>query len=302
MPAAIYTAQMLTLRLTVAAVFIASLARTWRQVRRVGDEFGRGLSNRFAFLCGAAAGLLALALHSAVDFNLHVPANALVGSTLLALLTCHVRFATDRYWFTARLPARLLVSLALAGGVTYLGSQEWRRAHEAYWQEVASHFPVYFSPQHTAALEKAFAAEPMNFETAYDIGEAARADSFNGGDNYQAQAAEAMQWLARAQKLDPYDPYSFSRYGMCLDWLDRHDEADKYFSRAEALDPNGYYTVALVGWHYVQIGDYAAALPWFDRSDQLEVHENDIAAAYHDLCWQRLVTQATGQKSPGSGF
>ena len=276
-------------------VFIGGLVRTWRHVRRVGDEFGSGLSNRFAFFCGATTGLLALALHSAVDFNLHIPANALAGVTLLALLTCHLRFATDHYWFSARLPVRLVVTLALAGGVAYLGSQEWRRGHEAYWQGVASHFPDYFSPQRTAALEKAFAAEPMNFETAYAIGEAARADSFNGGDNYQAQATQAMQWLARAQKLDPYDPYSFLRYGMCLDWLDRHDEAGKYFSRAEALDPNGYYTVALVGWHYVQLGDYAAALPWFDRSFLLEVHENDIAVTYRSLAWQKLLEQASGQ-------
>ena len=56
---------------------------------------------------------------------------------------------------------------------------------------------------------------------------------------------------------------------MCLDWLGRHDEAGPYFSQAEALDPNGYYTVAIVGWHYVQIGDYAAAKPWLERSLRL---------------------------------
>jgi hypothetical protein len=32
-----------------------------------------------------------------------------------------------------------------------------------------------------------------------------------------------------------------------------------YFSRADALDPNGYFTAANIGWHYVQVGDYAAA-------------------------------------------
>ena len=105
-----------------------------------------------------------------------------------------------------------------------------------------------------------------------------------------------MKWLARVQALNPHDAYGFLRYGMCLDRLDRHEEAEKYFNRAEALDPNGYYTVALVGWHYVQTGDYAAALPWFVRSLDLEHNENDVAVAYRDIAWQRLAEQASGQR------
>ena len=185
------------------AIFVAGLAKTWRHVRRSENDFGSGQSNRFAFFLGAAAGLLALAVHSVADFNLHIPANALVGVTLLALLSSNLRFATERYWLNARLPVKILLTVVLAGGVVYLTGQEWRRGHEAFWLARAAQFPDYFSPQHTAALEKAFAAEPMNFETAYDIGEAYRAESFNGGDNYADQAEKAMKWYARAQESRP---------------------------------------------------------------------------------------------------
>jgi tetratricopeptide (TPR) repeat protein len=82
---------------------------------------------------------------------------------------------------------------------------------------------------------------------------------------------------------------------MCLDWLDRYDQAGPYFSQAEALDPNGYYTVAIVGWHYVQTGDYAAARPWFERSLRLEGNGNDIASSYLDLAGQKLIERASGK-------
>ncbi len=278
-----------------AVLFAAGLARTWGYVRRSERDFGSGQSNRFAFFLGAAAGLLALAVHSAVDFNLHIPANALVGVTLLALLSSNLRFATERYWLNARLPVQTLLTVALAGGVVYLTDQEWRRGHEACWLARADRFPDYFSPQHTAALTKAFAAEPMNFETAYDIGETYRVKSFNGGDNYTDLAETAMQWYARARKLDRYDAYSCLRYGMCLDWLDRHGQAGEYFSQAEALDPNGYYTVSIVGWHYVQIRNYAAAKPWFERSLRLGGRDNNVARSYLDLAEQKLLEKASGK-------
>jgi len=284
-----------------AAIFAAGLARTWPHVRRSEREFSSGQSNRFAFFLGATAALLALAAHSIVDFNLHIPANALVGVTLLALLSSNLRYATEHYWFTARLPVKILLTVTLAGGVVYLTGQEWRRGQETIWLSRAAQFPDYFSPQHTAALEKAFAAEPMNAETAYDIGESYRAESFNGGENNAELAEKAMQWFARARKLDRYDAYSYLRCGMCLDWLGRHDQAGPYFSQAETLDPNGYYTVAIIGWHYVQIGDFAAAKPWFERSLRLEANDNAIARSYLDLTEQELAEKASGEADfPGN--
>lgn len=287
-----------------AALFIAGLARTWRHVRRAENHFGSGQSNRFAFYLGAAAGLLALAVHSATDFNLHIPANALLGVTLLALLTSNLRFATERYWLNLRRPLKILLTGALAAGAVYFGAQEWRRGHEAVWLSRAARFPEFFSPERTAALEKAFAAEPMNFETAYRIGETYRVPSFDGGENYAAQAKTAMAWYWRSQKLDRFDGYSFLRYGMCLDWLDRHEEAENFFNQAEALDPNGFYTVANVGWHYVQAQNYAAARPWFERSLTLEGTDNgnQIAAAYLEVVEKKLVEQAAHPAVSPAGF
>jgi tetratricopeptide (TPR) repeat protein len=186
----------------------------------------------------------------------------------------------------------------------YFSGQEWRLGHEAVWLARAGRFPELFSPERTDALEKAFAAEPMNFATAYEIGETYRAESFEGGQDYVAQAKTAMDWYSRSQKLDRFDGYSYLRYGMCLDWLEQHDEAEKFFNQAEALDPNGYYTVAIVGWHYVQAQNYAAARPWFERSLILQGTDNgnNIAGSYFELVQQKLVKNAANSGVLRAGF
>ena len=63
-------------------------------------------------------------------------------------------------------------------------------------------------------------------------------------------------------------------------------------NKADELDPNGYFTMANVGWHYVQSGDYAAARPWFERSLRLQWKSNDMAVAYLEIIKSRLLEAA----------
>jgi len=283
-------------------IFVVGLLQTRNHVRRAEKEFGGGQSNRLAFFLGASTGLLALVVHSVVDFNLHIPANAILGVTLLALLSSNLRFATEGYWRSVRLPVKILATCVLASGIFYLGAQESRRARETFWLARAEN-PALSLPDRAELLKKAFAAEPMNFETSYNIGEAYRLKSFDGGGDYEQLAQTAMDWYSRGMKLDRFDGYNYLRYGMCLDWLDRHDEAAGYFGRAEELDPNGYYTVANIGWHYFQTGDYAAARSWFVRSLRLESREeNVIARSYLEIVDQKLVEKATAKSPLPAGF
>jgi O-antigen ligase len=281
--------------------FAAGLAKTWKYVRAPENTLDRRMSNRFAFFLGAMAGLLALAAHSFVDFNLHIPANAILGVTLLALLSGNLRLATERYWFNARIPMKFFATVALAAGIFYLGHEESRRAGEQSWLARAERLPD-FSPERAAALKKAFTAEPQNFETAYDIGECYRMESFNGAENYEALAKTAMDWYERGWKLDRFDGYDYLRYGMCDDWLGKHDEAEKFFNQAAALDPNGYFTAANVGWHYVQAGDYAAARSWLERSLRVQGQDNEIARSYLQIVEQKMTEDASGKNPLPPGF
>ena len=278
------------------ALLYAGVAKTWRFVRSSAGALGSKPSNKFAFILGAAAGLAAILFHSAVDFNMYIPANALVVVALMALLSSHLRFATERYWTNLGAALKVLASVILLAGVGFLGQQGWRRGAENAWLSRADLAPM-CSPAQITCLEKAFAIEPKNAETAYGIGEAFRVQSWAGGDNYQELAKTALDWFGKSARLNPFDAYNFLRCGMCLDWMGQHAEALRYFERANELDPNGYFTVAYVGWHYIQDHNYAAAKPWLERSLRLQWEFNEIGQSYLRIANDTLVQAATNEMS-----
>ena len=102
----------------------AGVGKTWRAVRlSSGDLGGKTGRNKFAFVLGAGLGLVAMLFHSVVDFNMHIPANALLAVALMALLAGHIRFATENYWVGLRSWSQGLSSAVLLGGILYIAPQ-----------------------------------------------------------------------------------------------------------------------------------------------------------------------------------
>jgi O-antigen ligase len=269
---------------------------TWRFVRGSPNTLGDYRSNKLTLVLGLSVGLLAILLHSFVDFNMHIPANAMLAVTLMALLTCYMRFATDRYWFTATLISKTALTGMLAAGFVYVAWQAARSASESLWL-MRAQLAEAASPAQIADLKKAFAVEPKNSTTARAIGEAYRVQSWQNNDDYKEQALEAMKWFKRAAELNPYDDSSYLRYGMCLDQIGEHDQAFAYFDRANRMDPNSYFNNAYMGWHYMQTGDYAAARVWFKRSQQMEWQDNPIADSNLKIVEDRMQESATNSSS-----
>jgi tetratricopeptide (TPR) repeat protein len=92
-------------------------------------------------------------------------------------------------------------------------------------------------------------------------------------------------------RLNPYDAlsaFSHLRYGMCLHHLGQHSEAERYFQRAIRDEPNFYYVVTLMGWHYVQLGDFATAKTWFERSLRLNIVNNRAAQNWLEIVNRKL--------------
>ena len=272
---------------SVWIIFFWEVFRSWKFVKRSQNDLTAKRSNKSSFVLGGTLGLVAILVHALFDFNFHVPANALLAVTLLGLVTGHFRFATERYWFTVRRPLKIAVSIVLLAAISCLGLQTLRHTEEYHWKLRAEN-EINNVTNRIEALKKAFQVEPKNPETAYDLGETLRLLSWEGAKGFEAVATEAMQWFRKAMQLNPYDPYPYIRYGMCLDWLDRHDEAEGYFKKANELDPNGFYTSAHMGWHYFQVGDYLAARKWFERSVGLFWHENPISRAYLEILKSKL--------------
>jgi len=273
----------------------AQLFRTWRAIR---GSISQLRSNQLTVLLGAGCGLFAILIHSFTDFNLQIPANAILMVVLMALVAARNRSNENGYSLRLGRRGKALAGLVLLGATSYLSWQGWRKANEYVWlQRAEAARQREDLTEARIALEKAFSVEPQNFATAYAIGEIFRAQSWAGNNDYQALAESAIAWLRRAMALDPHDALTPARIGMCLDWIGKAAAAGPYFERADKLDPNGYYGLALQGWHRWQAGDYAHAKRWLERSLQLNwAPGNPIAAAYLELVNRKVAERASREE------
>lgn len=277
--------------LAFIALFYIGVFKTWRFVQRSPNDLGTKSSNKSAFVLGGSLGVLDLVFHSFVDFNMHIPANAIIALTLIALVTTYLRFATETFWTSLGVLSKALLTLVCLGFTFYLGQQGIRQIQEHALLTRADREKE-FSARRLELLQQAFVVEPKNFETAYAIGEIFRGRSIAGDTGYETLAQDAINWFQRSIDLNPFNPFGYVRYGMLLDWLGKADQSEKYFQRAKELDPNGYYTVAHQGWHRLQLGDYIGAKKEFERSESLR--PNPIAESYLEIIEQKLA------ESPGS--
>jgi len=277
--------------LIALGMLAVGIIKVWRHVQRGDRAFSSNTSDKFAFVMGASCGLVAIAVHSLVDFNMHIPANAILAVTLMAMLTGHWRFATERYWVSARVIGKIVATALLVGMIAILGWQEWRLSHELYRLRLARTAPDN-SIEKAELLEKAYAVEPNNAETAITIGEIYSVFCFEGKEDYQTYAAKAIEWFKRSIEDNPFNSRSHLRWGIVLDFLLLHKEAEPLFTRADELDPNGYYTCAYVGRHFLESGQLAAARPWLERSLLLWKIENTVAASNLKIANDRLLEAA----------
>ena len=267
------------------------VVKVWKYVQRGDRDFSSNQSDKFAFVLGATSGLFALAMHSFVDFNMHIPANAILAVTLMALITSHWRFATERFWFSVKVPGKVIATLAMIAMIASLGWQEWRIGREWYLLRQAS-FAEDNSINKSELLEQAYKVEPHNPETPVLIGEINALTAFEGKDGYEVSATNAIVWYQRAITNNPHSSHNFLRWGMVLDFLLEHKKAEILFTRADELDPNGYYTCAYVGRHFLESGQLAAARPWLERSLSLYRIENVVADTNLKITNARLLEAA----------
>jgi O-antigen ligase len=265
--------------------------RCWRGLSRNGDSGSDG-SDRRAFVLGASCGLLAILVHSVTDYNMHIPANAMLVVTWLALLSSQLRYVSNRAWIGSQVWVRGGGSAAILICTAYLVWQGQAAAREYIWLQKAEEAKAYSDDQ-LEARERAFAADPKNFMTAYDIGEIHRLRSRLGKKNSEAEARSALEWFERSIKLNLHDPYAPLSVGMCLDWLGRSDESERYYMLADELDPRGHDTAAHIGLHYLQLENRPAAQAWFERSKRLRLENNEMSDRYLQIIRERMLDTAT---------
>jgi O-antigen ligase len=270
-----------------------SVVRSWKFVRRVND-IGSKPSNRSAVVLGCAVGLLAIAFHSITDFNMHIPANAMIAVTLMAIVASHIRYATERFWVNPGVVGRLLGTILLGVAGWYMTSQVLKVGQQTHL--LSKYFTPMTFEDRVALLKRAHAIDEKNDAVVLEIGEQLRKQGWNADENGEALIRESMPWFENGIRLNRWNPYNYMNLGMCYHWLKEHEKATEYFEKAITLDPKGYYMLAMYGWHKLQLGELEAAEKHLKESVTYAWNvENPIAKSYLEIVQRRLAEQAVSR-------
>ena len=211
-------------------------------------------SNTMALNMGALGATAAYLVHSIFDFNLHIPANALLLAFVFGVIANPgVQYDNiDRKSDSSAIFWKMLLPVAAA----ILLVQAWRFAPGEYLAEKAR--TALRDNRYFSAI--AFASEGLKYENEdpnlfYYLGRAktlagdAQADPEAKRSFYEAAIAP----FERAQKLVPLDEVYVLELAFTYDALQRFEEAEWMYNAALALDPKStstrlYYTTHLDRW------------------------------------------------------
>lgn len=241
------------------------IRRTWAFVKRDPSELGSRNSSKAAFVFGTSFGLLAIMIHSITDFHMHIPAIALCVITLMAQLTVQLRFATEGFWVNPRLAGRCVLTLAALAASVCIVLEAQHGFRESYWLNRAN-AERGWTQTYLGYLQNAYAVDATNPKTLFDIGDCLRCMGDAAQPENPDLYKQALDWLDRAGKIDPFNPNIPMRYATCLDSMGKTNESLPYYDQACAMNPGGYVELMYKGRHYMIQENYPAALDAFRAS------------------------------------
>ena len=249
----------------LAAVFLILHAvwglRTAKEMAR--RRFACGLpltgSDTLALTLGALGAVAAIIAHSVVDFNLHIPGNALLFAFIFGVLASPgIHPAADiRLRSMETLSRGLLVLL----GAGLLAAVTGRYQSELFTNRslMALRDRNYRECIQLAAL--AIEKDPLNPWNYFYQGEANRA--WGAGMPYYAlresQFLKAIAAYREGLKHFPQDMNLWTRLGQCLDATYQFEDADDAYRNAIANDPNLGILYAYYGAHLRLTGEVEGA-------------------------------------------
>jgi O-antigen ligase len=269
--------------LLVAWFFVGFYRQAWILSR--ADQ----LLEQRAFAVGAVAAVTAILIHSAFDFNLHIPGNAVLLAAIMGTMTA----MDDK---AVRYPARIIrrgrfalaaaaLAVSIACGVLFVPTVISAHYADLGWgykgrleYEAALHY-----------YRKAIAADLKSPQPQIRLGEIYLVQtSLRVGPEKEAQRRElallAVEAFDHALRLNPF---------LVAAWLGRargfemaNDEAQALDSYQKALqvdpvNPSAYFRI---GWIYRNRGDQAKAEAAFEESQRLrDIEDMGAQLNLHDL-------------------
>ena len=242
--------------------FLTHCRRGWIDARQLGPKRvaqTRSLtSNALALNTGALGAVAAIALHSVVDFNLHIPANVLVLAFVFGTLA---NSGTERENdASGAFPGLMVGRCFLFGIAAILGLAVWRFAPGEYYAERAR--MAVRDRQPLAAI--GFARKGLAFEHQNPLlfsylgrGQSLAAASWSDPKAKASFYLAALQSFESAQRLAPLDKTYLLELAFTCDALGRFAEAEWRFQEAMALDPKGNCDAGNITRHISSSGDRA---------------------------------------------
>ena len=227
--------------LAFLAIHIANGAIGARQIaiRRLRNTIERPRSDFLALDLGALAGIAALMAHSVVDFNMHIPGNALLYAFLFGILANPgvERPSEPPAWLSTvtglRLATLPLGAVLVAFVIPMLKGEYLSELARAALRDKKNSEAI-------GLARKAIEAQPLNPSNYFYLGEANRALAFSIGmpavrPMFFQKSVEAYQ---AGLKFFPQDENLLVRMAQSLDGLRRFDEAETAYQTAIKWDPN----------------------------------------------------------------
>ncbi len=229
-------------------------------LRRLCNALTTARSDSLALALGATAAVIALMAHSIVDFNMHIPGNALLFAFIFGMLG---NPGTDR---PERVRSWVSGPVLLRGGLAILGIATLLGISSKYMGEVwAEQARVSLSKNDYQACirqaSEAIQADPSNFYPYFYQGEANRIIGFRMQipglrTVFFDRAVTAFQ---KSLELFPQDESLLVRLGQALDGAHRFEEAGEAYCEAIRWDPNLGLLYAYYAAHLELIGQPEAA-------------------------------------------
>ena len=223
----------------LAAHAVGGLRALGRLARALRGKPEAG-SDALALVIGALAAFATMAAHSVVDFNLHIPANALTMSFLFGILARPDPPAENpEPGFTATAAAtRARRALPVLGtGLLALALLAW--PGELLTERARLQLRDEEYPEAASSATQGLRLDPWNPFAYFHLGEALRLQAeleplFAGRQARREQADRAFQ---QGLRIFPQDENLLVRRAQVLDRLRRFDEAEASFQAALAADP-----------------------------------------------------------------
>ncbi len=218
------------------------------------------------FLSSAAAITSALIIHSFLDFNLHIPANALISFAIIGL---GLRLTNRSVETSSKGRLRFVPLLGALLILTYF-IYELQKTASGYfplWSLQRQEASVPFE-QRIPILEKSAKNDPRSTVIATTLGDLYRQEA---AQNIKKEirfplAIKSIYWYDKARRLNPIDDTITVRLAMAHDLMERYMEAYQYYLLAVTNQPySGYFWVELAS-HYWRQGLLLKAMEAYEAA------------------------------------